>query len=274
MRSRLVRIGSLARLFLIDGLKRHALMGLIVFALAAQAGGLVFFDFIPREIGRASNDFLFSVTWVTGFVFLLFHGVQAAAWDDERRVIHTLLARPISRTEYVLGVFTGLALLLLLLNVILGGIGWMILTTIKNSVQPIYFEHLSLPFFLLSALGLYCIELMILAVILFFSGAVRGSFPVLLLTLSYYFICAGLPVVREAFSGRTADDFSQGLVMLLKGMTSVFPDFSRLDFKTLVTTANTGPSLIEYIAVFGLSVLYIGMLLWLAALLYQRRDLK
>jgi hypothetical protein len=274
MGSHFVRIFSLARLIIIDGLRRYALIGLIVFALAGEAGGLLFFDFIPRDIGRASNDFLFSISWITGFIFLLFHAVQAAAWDDGRRVIHTFLARPISRAEYVLGVFTGLALLLLFLNLILGGIGWIILNSIKNSVGPIYFQHLSLTFFILTTLGLYCIELMILAVILFFSGAVRGSFPVLLLTLSYYFSCYGLPVVREAVGDQTVEASNQGLTILLKWMTAIFPDFSRLDFKTLVTVVDNPRPIMEFIPIFGLSTIYVVILLWLASLLYQRRDLK
>ena len=78
------RISALARLIILDGLRRHALIGLILFALAAITGGLLFFDFIPRDIGRATNDFLFAIIWLTGFIFLLFHCVQVMAWDNER----------------------------------------------------------------------------------------------------------------------------------------------------------------------------------------------
>ncbi|MDP3695081.1 MAG: hypothetical protein Q8R42_03075, partial [Desulfocapsaceae bacterium] len=186
------RISALARLIILDGLRRHALIGLILFALAGTTGGLLFFDFIPRDIGRAANDFLFSITWLTGFIFLLFHCVQVMAWDNERGALHTFLARPISRTEYALALYAGLAVLLLALNIILGGLGWGVLKLIKGSVGASYFQNLSFPFFLLAGTGLYWIQLMILAVILLFSSAVRGSFPVLLLTLCYYFICSGL----------------------------------------------------------------------------------
>lgn len=273
MGSRFVRIMSLARLILIDGLRRHALIGLVIFALAAEIGGLLFFDFIPRDIGRASSDFLFSVSWLAGFIFLLFHCVYAAAWDEGRRVIHTLLARPISRTEYVLGLFTGLALLLLLLNLSLSGIGWIVLTYIRDSVASVYFQDLSLIAYVITTLGVYCIQLMILAVILLFAGAVRGNFPVLLLTLTYYFICFGLPVVREAANARMVGT-SQGLVHILQWMTAIFPDFSRLDFKMLVTTTEMTPPVKELLPIFGLSAIYVVIILWFASLLYQSRDLQ
>lgn len=275
MRSRIQAIRSLARLIIVDGLRRHALIGLVLFALAGETGGLLFFDFIPRDIGRASNDFLFSISWMTGFIFLLFHAVHVIAWDDERRVLHTFLARPISRADYVLALFLGLATLLLALNTILGGIGWMLLNLIRHSVKATtYFQHLSLPFFFLANAGLYCIEMMILAVILFFSGAVRGNFPVLLLSLSYYFICSGLPVVRQAISQLTTNTGSYFIDSMLKGMTAIFPDFSRLDFKTLVASNDQVPAIPQIANSFALSLMYTIIVLWLACAIYQRRDLQ
>ncbi|MBM9603178.1 hypothetical protein [Desulfopila inferna] len=266
------RIIALARLIVIDGLRRHALIGLILFALAGITGGLLFFDFIPREIGRASNDFLFSIIYLTGFVFLLFHAVQVMAWDTERGALHTYLARPISRTEYALALFSGLAALLLLLNLILCGLGWLLLGLIKDSVQAVYFPRLSFSFFLLAGAGLYCIELIILSVILLFSSAVRGSFAVLLLTLCYYFICSGLPVVRasikqESGSEAGASDY------LLGGLTALFPDFSRLDFKTLAVSTDLIPPVNQIVFSFGFSLFYIILILWLSCFIYTRRDL-
>jgi Cu-processing system permease protein len=273
MFSRIRHIRALARIIILDGLRRHALIGLILFALAGTTGGLLFFDFIPRDIGRAANDFLFSITWLTGFIFLLFHAVQVMAWDNERGALHTFLARPISRTEYALALFFGLAALLLALNIILGILGWGVLNIIKGSVGTSYFQHLSFPFFLLAAAGLYWIQLMILSIILLFSSAVRGSFPVLLLTLCYYFICSGLPVVRQSLKQKISADPNQFLDTLLKWLTAIFPDFSWLDFKTLAASSDQAPVVSQLILPFALSTLYIVIVLWLACVIYERRDL-
>lgn len=273
MRKRIQRISALARLIILDGLRRHALIGLILFALAGTTGGLIFFDFIPRDIGRATNDFLFSITWLTGFIFLLFHGVQVMAWDNERGALHTFLARPLSRTEYALALYAGLAILLMALNIVLGALGWMVLNLIKDSVATIYFPYLSLPYFLLAGVGLYGIQLMILAIILLLSSAVRGSFPVLLLTLCYYFICSGLPVVRESIKQKPGAT-TQFLDTLLKWLTALFPDFSWLDFKTLVASSDLAPAASQLTLSFTLATLYIVIVLWLACVIYERRDLQ
>ncbi|MCL2457598.1 MAG: ABC transporter permease subunit [Desulfobulbus sp.] len=266
------KIWALARLVCLDGLRRHALIGLVLLAFGLEAGGLLFFEFIPRDVGRASGDFILSVGWLTGLLFLLFHAVQVMAWDEERRTIHTFLARPISRTQYVLGIFLGLAALLVLLNLVLALLGYWVLVLIKNSLTPIYFQHLS-PFnYALSWAGLFCIELMILAIIMLFSGLVRGGFPVLLLAVSYAFICTGLPVVRASFANRT--DLPAALQRALQWLTALFPDFSRFDFKEMITDEST-VNLAQGLATdLGLLALYLIIALWAAALVYQRRDLK
>ena len=265
-----------ARLIILDGLRRYALIGLVLFALAATACGLLFFNFIPRDIGRASNDFLFSINWLTGFIFLLFHAVHVMAWDNERGALHTYLARPISRTHYALALYLGLAALLLALNIILGGVGWGVLKLVRSSIDAAsYFKHLSFPFFLLALAGLYWFQLTILSIILLFSSAVRGSFPVLLLTLCYYFICSGLPVVRESFQHQAMHgNAPQGIGTTLKGLTAIFPDFSWLDFKTLAVSDDLAPIASHLMLPFALSTLYIVIVLWLACMIYERRDLQ
>ncbi len=274
MHKKFLRIGSLAWLIILDGMRRHALLGLFLFALTCETGGMFFFDFIPRDIGRASNDFLFSISWLAGILFVLFHGIHIAAWDDERRTIHTFLARPISRTEYVLAVFLGLAVLLFVLNCALGGTGWLVLNLIRKSVNNAYFQHLSLSNFLLAGTGLFVIELILLSVIMFFSGSIRGSFPVLLLTISYYLICSGLPVVRANLKQNAEHASTHVLATVLKGMTAFFPDFSQLDFKTLVASSELVPSAAQVAMPFLVSTLYIAVVLWIACSIYQRRDLQ
>ncbi|MHB1015199.1 MAG: hypothetical protein ACYC2W_07965 [Desulfurivibrionaceae bacterium] len=275
MTKSLKRIAAISRLVLIDGLRRHALLGLIVLSVAAQAGALLFFDFIPRDIGRASSDFILSLAWLSGCIFLFFHGVQVIALDEERKVIYSLLARPISRGEYVLGIFTGLAGLLLLLNLLLCGLGFGALLIIKQLVAPVYFSQFNILPYLLAWFGLVAMELMLLSVILLFSGLVRGSFPVLLISLSFYAICSGLPVVREAVSQRgTREGAQQGLENMLRWLTAVFPDFDRLDFKNMIASSAPLPDLSLMLINFGLTISYVGLFLWLACLVYQRRDLQ
>lgn len=266
------KVPSLAQLVVLDGLRRYALIGLIVFAVALELAGFLFFDLIPRDIGRASSDFILSVGWLTGFLFLFFHCVQTMAWDEERLTIHTLLARPISRTQYVFGMFAGLAALLLLLNILLGIFGYGVLISIKSSVVTTYFEDLNVINYILAWLGLLFIEIINLAVIVLFSALIRGSFPVLLLSVSYYFICSGLPVVRDVF--RADPDGKNFLQLILQGATLLFPDFNRLDFKGTVIQGGGVSLTAEYTADVILWASYVLIVLLISAFFYSKRDLQ
>lgn len=265
----LLRILALARLVFLDGIRRHALLGLVVLAVAVELSGLYFFAFVPRDIGRVLADFVVTVGWGAGLVFLFFHAIQVMSWGEDRRVIHTLLARPLSRTEYSLGVFAGLLFLLLLLNGLLGGIGYGVLALIKSWVGEAYFSRLGVGEYLLSWWGVLSIECMILAAIVLFSGMIRGGFTVLLVTLSYYLICNALPVAIEFFK-----DGSPLIRKTLEGMTLVFPNFSRFDYKGLIVAFDKFPAVSSLMFNLGYALLYCALVLTLAAGVYNRRDLK
>ena len=267
------RIWALARITVLDGVKRNAFIGMLLFALAGQLSGMLFFDFIPRDIGRVANDLTFSVSFLAGFVFILFHAVQVLAWDGQNRTIHTFLARPISRAEYLLGNFTGLALLLFLLNILMVGVGLLVLQAIKENVGPAYFPYLSLGYYCFAFVALYLIELTLLAVVVFFSSVIRGSFPVMLLTLAYYFICTGLPVVRESVMQKVDPESAGMLTVFFQVLNAIFPDFSRLDFKTMTIDESAIFLISNHLLALVVSSLYIIVLLWLATLAFRKKDI-
>ena len=269
MNNTLKRIFALARLVVVDGLRRHALLGLVALSLGVELSGLFFFAFVPRDIGRVSADFVVTVGWCAGMVFLFFHAVQVMSWGEDRRVIHTLLARPLSRTEYVFGIFTGLLLLLFMLNMVLCGIGYGVLVLIKSWVGEAFFSRLGVWEYLLAWWGALSIEAMILSSIVLFSGLLRGGFTVFLVTLSYYLICNGLPVAIEFFKGS-----SQLVPKILVGLTLIFPNFSRFDYKGAIVALGKLPPADSLALNLAYVLLYCALVLTLAAGIYNRRDLK
>ena len=267
------RISALARITILDGIKRNAFIGMLLFALAGQLSGMLFFEFIPRDIGRVACDLTFSVSFLAGLLFILFHAVQVMAWDGSNKSLQIFLARPISRAEYLLGHFFGLALLLLLLNILMAGVGWVVLMNIQERVGLAYFPYFSLKMYGLAFLALYLVELTLLSAVVLFASLVRGSFPVMLLTVAYYFICTGLPVVRESVMQKFTEETNTFLPLFFKILNGIFPDFSRLDFKSMAVdkTMNFAPTV--HLTVMGVTVIYIVILLWLAALAFNKEDI-
>ncbi len=267
------RLFALSHLVLIDSLRRYTLLGLFLFALCLEVSGLFFIDFIPKDIGRVSIDFILSIGWFTGFIFLLFHAVQVVAWDEDRRTIHALLARPLSRSEYVLGTYLGLGVLLIFLNVILGLLGYVMITLFKDSYGFSYFSHFSLFHYVISWVGLLSKELILLSVIVLFSALVRGGLPVLILTVAYYLICNGLPIVKQVFSAKEEQAYTI-LSVILTSLSAFFLDLSRFDFKSIVAQQEKTLSLQMIATEFCVFALFLFLVLWVATTIYEKRDLQ
>jgi len=268
------RIMALAHITFLNGLRRNAVWGLCLFALLFEICGIFFMDFFGHDLGRAICDFQFSIMWVAGMIFILFYAVQAIAWDDDHRTIDSILARPISRSEYVLGSMTGLSLLLLCFETLLAALAMVEIIWAKPMIGEAYFPVFSISHFIVAWLALQAILLTHLAIVMLISSAIRGAFPVMLITLAYSLICSGLPVVRASLR-QQADHAAQGLDHILTGMSMFFPDFGVLDLKDSVLSTQSIETMIG-ISVwmpFGLISVYIAIVLLLSCMIYERRDI-
>lgn len=268
------RIIALAHITFLDGLRRNAIWGLCVFALLLEICGIFFMDFFGHGLGRAISDFQFSIMWAAGMIFILFYAVQTVAWDDIHRNIDSILARPISRIEYVLGSMAGLSVLLLCFEFLLASLAMAEILWIKPSIGETYFPVFSASHFVATWLALQIILLTHLGIVMLVSAAIRGAFPVMLITLAYSLICSGLPVVRESLRQHT-DTTAQGMDYILKGMSMLFPDFGTLDWKDSVLSHQSLQSIIGmpvWLPV-GLIATYLVVILLLSCIIYQRRDI-
>ncbi|OIO69570.1 MAG: hypothetical protein COW19_06695 [Zetaproteobacteria bacterium CG12_big_fil_rev_8_21_14_0_65_55_1124] len=270
------RIVALAYITFLNGLRRNAVWGLCVFSLLFELFGILFMDFFGHDLGRVISDFQFTIMFAAGMIFILFYAIQAIAWDEDHRSIDSILARPISRAEYVLGTMAGLSLLLLCFEILLGGLAAAELLWAKSLVGDAYFPVFSALHFTMAWGGLQLILLAHLAVAMLVSSAIRGAFPVMLITLAYSLICSGLPVVRASLSpahGGNASD--QGMIAVLQGLGMIFPDFGALDLKDAVLSHEGIEAFIGMQAwlPFTLMGSYTLLVLLLACIIYQRRDI-
>jgi len=268
------RIRALAYITFLNGLRRNAVWGLCLFALMFEICGIFFMDFFGRDLGRVISDFQFSIMWAAGMLFILFYAVQAVAWDDDHRSIDSILARPISRTEYVLGSMAGLSLLLLCFELLLAALAMGEILWIKPEIGAVYFPVFSIAHFIITWFALQAILITHLAIVMLISAAIRGAFPVMLITLAYSLICSGLPVVRESIRQQT-ETSAQGLDHILQGMSMFFPDFGALDFKDSVLSMESIASMtgMSVWIPFGLISIYIVIVLLLSCMVYERRDI-
>ncbi|MDX8388299.1 MAG: hypothetical protein R8M46_07185 [Ghiorsea sp.] len=268
------RIFALAKITFLNGLRRNAVWGLCLFALMFEMFGMLFMDLFGRDLGRVISDFQFSIMWIAGMLFILFYAIQAIAWDDDHRAIDSILARPISRTEYVLGTMLGLTILLLCFEALLGITAYIQISWVKSMIEEVAFPIFSKTHYWVTWFGLQFILMGVLSVAMLISSTIRGAFPVMLMALAYNLICSGLPVVRESLKQKT-NEVSQSLEQLLQGLSMIFPDYSMLDFKDSVVSLNSLENIMGMPVWMPISLigLYMVVVVFLSCFIYHRRDI-
>ncbi len=204
---------------------------------------------IVKDIGLASIS-------VFGVATGIFMGVGLVFKEIEKRTVYTLVSKPIRRSQFILGKYVGLVMVLAVNLSIMTAMfytllllkGWMDLA-ISRAIVLIFVELL-----------------MITAIAILFSSF---STPILsaLFTVTFYLIghlSWGLLLLAEKMEGEA----SRAVCRILY---QVLPNLEALNVKGMVVHGTPVPvTLVLYASVYG--VAYTAILLALAAFLFRRRD--
>lgn len=205
---------------------------------------------IIKDVGLGSIN-------IFGVLMAVLIGTGLVYKEIDKKTIFTLLAKPLSRVEFIVGKFIGLVVTLAV----------MITAMTVIFLLNLYFHQFTIEWQLLIAIAFIFVELILItAVAILFS---TFSSPILssIFSLSFYLIghlTWGLKILIQ--KARV-----QSTKFLLKFLYLVLPDLEKFNFKTEVVHNLPIPS-----QIFGWSLLYgllyTAFLLGLAVLVFRRRD--
>jgi ABC-type transport system involved in multi-copper enzyme maturation permease subunit len=245
---------------------------LVLFAVMLIASSFFIGQLTAGQDVKIIKDLGLAATAVFGLFIAIFIGIGLVSKEVERRSIYALLAKPISRPQLVIGKYVGLVLTL--------GVNLAVMTVALYAVLG-YMTWTQPPAFraawdapgidpaMLKAIFLIFVELMLItALALFFS---TFSTPLLSAVLTFCLYIVGhfnadLRNFEQVVDARAA-------AWLARGLYHVLPDLSSFDVKTAVVHGL--PVSAGYLAIttaYGL--LYITMLLFVATVIFSRRDFK
>lgn len=210
-------------------------------------------DKILKDLGLAAIA-------VMGLVVAIFVGTSLINKEIEKRTVFVLLAKPVSRSEFLIGKHLGLtgviAVLLALMTLIYGGL------------LALY----GIPFPLdstLIAIGFMLLELSLIVAVAVLFGVFTSSLLATLLTLAVYLMGHLSQDLVEL--GKLSEN--PRLQQIIDGLYLILPDLSRIDLKN---QAVYGMALIPPPAELALNLLYgvvyIVLLLAIASLIFSRRQ--
>lgn len=229
-----------------------------VFAIGLVLAVLFLNEVSGGSQGKISLDVGFAGMGVLGLAVAIFVGANLVNKEIEKRTALTLIAKPMSRSEFIVGKHLGLSavltvLIALMTMIFLAVMSWRQIEFPLNS--------------LLVAVVYMALELALIAAIAILWGVFTSSLMATVLTFGMYVmghLSQNLVTLSQTIE-------SPRLKPLVKGIYLVFPDLSRLDLKNQAIYGLLPDSATLVInACYGF--IYIGLLLTISTVIFTYRE--
>ena len=256
-----------------EGIRNRAIYGITIFALLLFLATALIATMVPREVGKVAVDMALSTISFSGLLLVLFVGINLMAKDLDRRTIYSVLSRPISRSQYIVGKFLGMVLLITVTMCILSVLAMAAILYLKFAHAE-FFHRFAWSGVLLGALFTILMLILLSAVSFLFASFSSISFITLVLTIATYIIGHSLSTVKalvESPSSVLGFEVSPLTVKVVQAAYYIFPNFSLFNIKLQVAHGiPISASYIVWTALYGL--VYIGLAITLAALIFRKKE--
>jgi Cu-processing system permease protein len=265
-------IGLIALNVFRESVRDKVLYNLVLFAVLLIGASYLLGQLTAGQDIKIIKDLGLAATSIFGLFIAVFIGIGLVWKEVERRSIYSLLAKPITRVDFILGKYAGLVLTLLVNVAVMAAALYAVLGAMAWLSPPAVVAALDAPPLdprMLVAIGLIFVQLaLVTALALFFS---TFSSPILsaVFTLGLYIVGqfnADLKHFEQVVESPVAVWMARILYYLL-------PNLAPFDIKALVVHGQ--PVSAGYVAItLAYGVIYIGFVLSAAMLVFARRDFK
>ncbi|MDP1946365.1 MAG: ABC transporter permease subunit [Nitrospirota bacterium] len=253
MRSLVVVAGNTFK----ETVRDKILYNLVFFAILLIGASLLLGTLTMGEQSRIINDLGLAAINLVAVIIAIFVGIGLVTKEIDRRTIYTILARPITRVQFILGKYLGLAFIIAVNIAIMFT---MFLGTVWVSGNVIYGS-------LFQAVELILVEtLLVMAIAMFFSTFSSSTLSATM-TIGVYVI-GHLTSDLKAIAEKSHSQLTEAV---LTALYYVCPNLELLNIKGQAASG----VLVEMgyqLTATAYGVLYAGLLLTGACLIFQRRD--
>jgi ABC-type transport system involved in multi-copper enzyme maturation permease subunit len=230
----------------------------------------VFSSFSMRQAQELSITLALSGLSFVLLVFALLYGASSIWRDIEKRQTAALLGLPLSRSNYLLGKFFGIALFLCGTTILLAMVCCVVISLGAAQYQadvPVSWMTVMLA---IAGSGLKYVLLMAIALLL--SSISTSLFLPIFGALGVYFAGSASQEVMEYISGEFGRQMAPLAKMTILAVYYVIPNFSAFDFTVEAAYALpiSGMRILIMVVYF---VVYVGIVLSLAAWCFSKREL-
>ncbi len=262
------RILTIARNTFRENIRDRILYNLILFALIMIASSIALGQLTLGHEDKVIVDLGLTCISVFGTLIAIFIGISLVYKELEKRTIYVLLAKPVSRGEFIFGKFAGLTLTLLVNTVIMTA-GLILILVWHGGIGMHGYARL-LPAVYLIFLSMVLTTALALLFSTFSTPALSALFTFFLWVIGHF------NFDLRAFGRLTESPLLQGLCQALYYVLPNFGNFGWVDSRDVIQSAAyyqpISGAAIGWITAYG--ILYCGVLLGLSIAIFSRRDFK
>ena len=255
-----------------ESVRDRVFYNLVLFALLLIGASILIGQLTAGQDVKIIKDLGLAATSLFGLFIAIFVGINLVSKEVDRRSVYPLFAKPIRRSEFIVGKYAGLLLTLLanvlVMTVALYVVLFFLARGVPDEIQRAW-DAPALDPALLKAIALIYVNLAVVtAVALFFSSY---SSPMLsaAFTLGVYVVGQFNADLKQF--DRVVD--SPAAIAIARACYYVLPDFGKFDVKLAVVHGIPVSGM--YIAsTAAYAALYVAALLFGAVVIFSRRDFK
>ncbi len=256
-----------------DGIRSRVLFGISMLAILMFAVNVGITNLFSLEVSKVMIDFGFAALTLAGLSVIFFLGIGMLSQDIHNKTVYMIIGRPVTRAQYMIGKFGGMAFLLLVIMIILGAlalasflVGCMLMPVARlprefswiTLVYAISFRYLSL--------------LVILSFSYFFTILSSSMYLAMLFSVCVYFIGNSLETIVKILMKGEFLAVSPSYTALMKGISWLFPNLSAFDLKASLSYGL--PVDFTYFLWTGLyGCAYAALMIILTLLVFKHKDL-
>jgi Cu-processing system permease protein len=255
-----------------ESVRDRVFYNLVLFAVLLVGASILIGQLTAGQDVKIIKDLGLAAIATFGLFIAVFIGIGLVWKEVERRSIYSLLAKPIRRSEFILGKYAGLALTLFVNVSVMTLAFYAVLaymdTQFSDRVRSLW-PAPATDLGMLRAIALIFVELLLVTAVALFLSTFSSPFLSAALTFGLWVIGHFNTDLRNF----EAVVESRPAAYLARGLYYVLPNFAAFDIKTQVVHALPVPgSYIVTTAAYG--AVYIALLLTAAILVFSRRDFK
>lgn len=264
---------ALATITFKEGIRNRSLFGIVLVALFMFGLNITVAGFFMRDIGKVTVDMNLSALTVAGLLLVFFVGVNLMAKDIDRKTIHLVLSKPLSRAQYVWGKYLGIQFFVTVSLLLLAFCSCLTVVFLLY-LYPSYFGSFTWSIFGTAVFFIVLKFWVLGAVVILFSSLTTSSLITLIFSLGTY--VAGVTIEEVVFYLKTElaakeQILSETLNVFIEGISWILPNFAVFDF-SLEAAHGLNISDERLLISLGYGILYSAILLLLASLIFSRRE--